>query len=52
MNEFYPLNRIFVHKRENYAPVSMFFREQEWGEEELFKEMKEIAEASMNAYIY
>jgi type II restriction enzyme len=52
MNEFYPLNRIFVHKRENYAPVSMFFREQEWGEEELFKEMKEIAEASINAYIY
>src|SRR3989338_11443178 len=52
MNEFYPLNRIFVHKRENYAPVSMFFREQEWGEDELFKEMKEIAEASINAYIY
>jgi type II restriction enzyme len=52
MNEFYPLNRIFVHKRESYAPVSMFFREQEWGEDELFKEMKEIAEASINAYIY
>ena len=52
MNEFYPLNRIFVHKRENYAPVSMFFREQVWEEDELFKEMKEIAEASINAYIY
>lgn len=52
MNEFYPLNRIFVHKRENYAPVSMFFREKEWNEDELFKEMKEIAEASINAYIY
>src|SRR3546814_17285876 len=24
MNEFYPLNRIFVFKREDYAPVSMF----------------------------
>lgn len=35
MNEFYPLNRIFVHKRESYAP---------WGEDELFKEMKEIGE--------
>jgi hypothetical protein len=32
-------------------PVSMFFREKEWGEEELFK-VKEIAEASINAYIY
>jgi type II restriction enzyme len=31
MNEFYPLNRIFIHKREGYSPASMFFREQEWG---------------------
>lgn len=52
MNEFYPLNRIFVHKRENYSPVSMFFREKEWTDDELFKEMKEISEASINAYIY
>jgi hypothetical protein len=26
MNEFYPLNRIFIHKREGYSPVSMFFQ--------------------------
>src|SRR3989338_3008816 len=52
MNEFYQLNRIFVHKRENYSPVSMFFREEEWQEHELFDKMKEIAEASINAYIY
>ena len=52
MNEFYPLNRIFVSKREGYAPVSMFFREEEWGEDELFEIMKDIAEASCNAYIY
>ena len=52
MNEFYPLNRVFVHKREGYAPVSMFFREQEWGEQDLFDVMKEIAEASITAYIY
>lgn len=52
MNEFYPLNRIFVHKKEGYAPVSMFFREQEWQADELFDRMKEIAEASIMAYIY
>ena len=52
MNEFYPLNRVFVHKRESYSPVSMFFREREWEKEELFEVMKEISEASINAYIY
>jgi len=52
MNEFYPLNRIFVHKREGYAPVSMFFREKEWEEKELLGIMKEVAEASISTYIY
>lgn len=52
MNEFYPLNRIFVHKKEGYSPVSMFFREDEWQEQELFETMKEIAEASITTYIY
>jgi type II restriction enzyme len=52
MNEFYPLNRIFIHKREGYAPVSLYFREEEWNENELFATMKEIAEASISAYIY
>lgn len=52
MNEFYPLNRIFVHKKEGYSPVSLFFREKEWEEQELFEHMKEIAEASITTYIY
>lgn len=52
MNEFYPLNRIFVHKREGYAPVSLYFREKKWKEKELFDIMKEIAEASISAYVY
>jgi len=52
MNEFYPLNRIFVQKQGQYAPVSMFFREKEWGKAELFEKMKDIAEASISAYIY
>lgn len=52
MNEFYQLNRIFVNKQNQYAPVSMFFREKEWEKHELFELMKDIAEASISAYIY
>ena len=52
MNEFYPLNRIFVNKQDQYAPVSMFFREREWSRIELFERMRDIAEASISAYIY
>lgn len=52
MNEFYPLNRIFVFKREGYAPVSMFFRVPEWNTEELFGIMKEVAETSIRYYIF
>jgi type II restriction enzyme len=52
MNEFYPLNRIFVFKREDYAPVSMFFRAKEWEENELFEIMKEVAETSIRYYIF
>jgi type II restriction enzyme len=52
MNEFYPLNRIFVFKREDYAPVSMFFRTEEWRTPELYEIMKEIAETSVRYYIF
>lgn len=52
MNEFYPLNKIFVHKRDGYSPVSLYFREKEWSESELVDVMKEIAQASIMAYIY
>ena len=52
MNEFYPLNTIHVFKREEYAPVSMFFREEMWKVEELFDIMKEIGETSIRSYIF
>lgn len=52
MNEFYALNRIFVFKREDYAPVSMFFRIESWSIEELYEIMKEIAETSIRYYIF
>src|SRR3546814_2106072 len=52
MNEFYPLNSIFVFKREDYAPVSMFFRSNEWDTAELYATMMEIAETSVRYYIF
>lgn len=52
MNEFYPLNRIFVFKKEGYSPVSMFFREEKWSESELFEIMKEVAETSIRYYVF
>jgi type II restriction enzyme len=52
MNEFYPLNRTFVFKREDYAPVSMYFRAEEWDVDELYSIMREIAETSVRYYIF
>lgn len=52
MNEFYPLNRIFVFKREGYSPVSMFFRVEKWQVKELYDIMKEVAETSIRYYIF
>lgn len=52
MNEFYPLNRTFVFKREDYAPVSMYFRTEEWDVPELYAIMMEIAEASVRYYVF
>jgi len=48
MNDFMPINKLYV-KRENSVllPVSMFFREKEWSEEEQFKIMLEVAESSL-----
>ena len=52
MNEFFPLNKIYVFKKEGYAPVSMFFREKKWETEELYNTMKEVAETSIRYYIF
>jgi len=52
MNEFFPLNKIYVFKKEGYAPVSMFFREKKWDTEELYNIMKEVAETSIRYYIF
>ncbi len=58
LNEFYPLNHTYVFKRDGnadcnrYAPVSMYFREEAWGVEEMFQIMKEIAETALRYYLF
>lgn len=58
LNEFYPLNRTYVFKKDgnsnynSFSPVSMFFREEIWSVEEMFNIMKEIAETSIRYYIF
>lgn len=58
LNEFYPLNKTNVFKKDGdsnfnfFSPVSMYFREESWSVEEMFEIMKEIAETSLRYYIY
>ena len=58
MNEFYALNKIWVHKRDGdsnhnfFSPVSMYFRKNLWKKEEMFEIMKEIAETSLRYYLF
>ncbi len=58
MNEFYPLNRTYVFKKDGspdknrFAPVSMYFREPEWTRNEMFHILKEVAETSLRYYLF
>ena len=58
LNEFYDINKIYVNKRDNdrehggFSPVSMFFREDPWTEDEMFDIMKEIAEYSFRYWLF
>ena len=58
MNEFYSLNKTYVFKRDGdsdrnrFAPVSMYFREDDWTEEEMFTILKEIGETAIRYYIF
>lgn len=58
LNEFYPINKIYVHKQDGgnnqntYAPVTMYFREKQWKIKEIFDILKEIAESSLRYYIF
>ncbi len=58
MNEFYPLNKTYVFKKDgssdknHFSPVSMYFREEEWNQEEMFHILKEVAETSLRYYLF
>jgi type II restriction enzyme len=57
MNEFYEINKIYIKKADRnsagdaFQPVSMFFREKEWSEEEMFDKMTKIAEVTLQHYL-
>jgi type II restriction enzyme len=49
MNDFFPLNRVFLEKEHlPFEPVSMFFRYQDWNTKEMFQIMKGITEDAIN----
>lgn len=58
MNEFYPINKIYVFKKDGnsdlnyFSPVSMYFREERWTVEEMTDIMKEIAETSFRYWVF
>ena len=58
MNEYYPVNKTYVFKRDGgraknrFSPVSMFFREEDWTQEEMFDVLKEIGETSIRHYLF
>lgn len=59
LNEFYPINQVYVNKKDRggegknqFSPVSMFFRNEEWTCEEMLTTLKIVGEASMAHYLY
>ena len=57
LNEFYDLNKTHVMKKDgnadtnDYSPVSMYFRVQQWTTKEMFDILKEVAETSVRIYL-
>lgn len=58
LNEFYSLNRTYVFKRDGssdkntFSPVSMYFKEKDWTQVEMFEILKEIGETAIRYYIF
>ena len=58
LNEFYPLKRTCVFKRDGsserirFAPVSMYFREPESTRNEMFDILKEVGETALRYYLH
>lgn len=48
MNDFFPLNELFIEKEHlPFEPVSLFFRYEDWSTKEMFNIMREVAEESI-----
>ena len=53
MNEFFPLNTLFVKKdHPPFEPVSMYFRYKDWTTAEMVEIMLEIAETAIRSYSF
>lgn len=51
MNDFFSLNEIFIQKKHSpFEPVSMFFRYEDWSEDEMLKIMTKVSEEAINHY--
>ena len=58
MNEFYPLNRTYVFKKDgssdknHFAPYQCTSENLKWTHEEMFEILKEVAETSLRYYLF
>ena len=49
MNDFFPLNKVFIEKEHlPFEPVSMFFRYEDWSTNEMIKIMAGVAEEAIS----
>lgn len=58
LNEFYPLNRTYIHKKDGdsnrsyFSPTSFYFRTEQWEVIEMYNLMVSIAESALQYYIF
>jgi len=53
INDFFPLNKIFIEKTHlPFEPVSMFFRYEDWSTEEMTKTMTEVANEAIKYHFH
>ena len=49
MNDFFPLNKVFIEKEHlPFEPVSLFFRYKDWGTREMTRVLKNVAEKAIS----
>jgi len=53
MNDFFPLNKVYVEKKHlPFEPVSMFFRQKDWSTKEMVKILKKTTENSIEYHFH